>query len=140
MVQFPANAQSDQILLFGRAGNLSEQFVVEFSFDRRFWRAKHREIALKCRPLVCDERDRLRAGACGEIRTTVSALLSMIRAVSVAIALIEFCTSTHDSPPTSGTMIGGCGAIPAKTNELVWPIFTTEEEEFSDRVTQIHLD
>jgi hypothetical protein len=55
----------------------------------------------------------------------------MIRFVRVFIASIDARTSTIASPPTSGTMIGGCGAIPAKTNELVWPIFTTEKEDLA---------
>src|SRR5204863_3525756 len=69
------------------------------------------------------------SGPCGEIITTVSALLLITRAVNSAMALIEFCTSTEDSRPTSGTMIGGCGAMPAKTNELVWAIRCCPENQ-----------
>src|SRR5262245_29974453 len=47
-----------------------------------------------------------------------SAWLSMIRRVSSAIPSIERFTSAIDSRPTSGTIMGGCGAIPEKTNEL----------------------
>src|SRR5260370_35148087 len=52
----------------------------------------------------------------------VSAPLAMTRSVSLAIALIELRTSAIASRPTSGTIIGGCGAMPAKTTELVWAI------------------
>jgi hypothetical protein len=38
------------------------------------------------------------------------------------MAAIEPRTFSLASPPTSGTMIGGCGAIPAKTMELSIPI------------------
>ena len=34
------------------------------------------------------------------------------------------CTWATASPPTSGTMIGGCGAIPLKTMELSFPTVT----------------
>src|SRR2546423_1708544 len=54
------------------------------------------------------------SGPCGEMITTVSALLLITRAVNSAMALIEFCTSTEDSRPTSGTMIGGCGSFAAE--------------------------
>jgi hypothetical protein len=49
---------------------------------------------------------------------TVSAPLSMTRLVSSAIASIEPTTLAIDSRPTSGTMIGGCGAMPEKTRQL----------------------
>src|SRR5436190_10608964 len=59
------------------------------------------------------------SGACGEIMMTVWAPLLMTRAARFAIASIELRTSAIASRPTSGTMIGGCGAIPAKTTELL---------------------
>src|SRR5207248_11542339 len=50
---------------------------------------------------------------------TVSAPLSTMRVVNPRIASIEARTSAIASRPTSGTMIGGCGAMPAKTSEPV---------------------
>src|ERR1043166_9859793 len=67
------------------------------------------------------------SGACGEIITTVSAPAAIIRSVSSAIPAIELRTSAIASRPTSGTMVGGWGAIPAKTNELVWAMRLTPE-------------
>src|SRR6185503_2989028 len=49
---------------------------------------------------------------------TVSAPLAITLAVRSAIASIEPRTSAIASWPTSGTIIGGCGAIPANTNVL----------------------
>src|SRR6186997_504975 len=55
------------------------------------------------------------------MRMTDSAPLSIMRLVSSAIASIESATPAIDSRPTSGTMIGGCGAMPEKTREL-WAV------------------
>jgi hypothetical protein len=46
-----------------------------------------------------------------------------MRRVNSAIASIDPRTCAMASPPTSGTMIGGCGATPEKTMELgtLWP-------------------
>src|SRR5207302_10741359 len=80
------------------------------------------------------------SGACGEIKTTVSAPLLIMRSVSSTIALIDFCTSTHESWPTSGTIIGGCGAMPAKTNELAWAMTQPLRKRISHRLTQMDAD
>src|SRR5215831_4459900 len=78
-------------------------------------------------------------GACGEIVTTVSAPLAITRRVSSAMPSIEARTSAIASRPTSGTMIGGCGAIPTKTNELAWSIVATEGR-IKRSLTQIEAD
>ena len=49
----------------------------------------------------------------------VSAPAAITLPVRSAIASIELHTSAIASRPTSGTIIGGCGAMPAKTNELL---------------------
>src|SRR5262252_10133581 len=53
---------------------------------------------------------------------------------------IEARTSPIASRPTAGTMIGGCGAMPANTNELVWFIVTTEKKKCDYSLTHMDAD
>src|SRR5947209_17442991 len=55
----------------------------------------------------------------------------MTRSVNSRIASIEARTSFIASRPTSGTMIGGCGAMPAKTRE---PMLIFHQPAFRARV------
>ena len=57
----------------------------------------------------------LNAELCGEINTKVSAAVVFIRFASSNIASIVSLTFSTSLPPTSGTIIGGCGTTPQNT-------------------------
>src|SRR6185295_20113524 len=59
-----------------------------------------------------------------EMMTIVSAPAAITRSARWAMASIDLRTSAIASRPTSGTIIGGCGAMPEKTSELSWDIRT----------------
>ena len=84
----------------------------------RCGRANCAEVARQARRRVDDEARRACTGACGDMMTTVVGVEAREqRRARARIASADARVTSARAPPTSGTMIGGCGAMMPNVSE-----------------------